>query len=336
MSEPTPPSIPPRERPTVPAASAGSATRVSSTATDVSPEPAPAAPPSIAPSGRPATSGSSTSTSRSAGSGRSVTSSPTGPVSAGASSAKRSTDSPTSSGKAPAAAKVSAASAASDSGARTTVGYLPDDARPDDELEDEGPSPLQVAVDQTTTWIKKTAGSVSAAISSATRPRPEDPAMTSTAAAPAPAPAPTETPAGTNSLGARPVTGRAPAAAPHGAPRRVRLAVSRIDPWSVMKLSFLLSVAIGIMIVVAAAIVWFTLNELNVFTQINDLILQITGTENPIPVLDYVEFDRVISAATLVAVVDVFLLTALSTIGAFLYNIVAALVGGIHLTLTDE
>jgi len=49
-----------------------------------------------------------------------------------------------------------------------------------------------------------------------------------------------------------------------------------------------------------------------------------------------VQFSKVVSAATLISVVDVFLLTALATIGAFLYNIVAALVGGVHVTMTDE
>ncbi|RYV51888.1 DUF3566 domain-containing protein [Pengzhenrongella frigida] len=128
----------------------------------------------------------------------------------------------------------------------------------------------------------------------------------------------------------------APAAAREGAPRRVRLAVSRVDPWSVMKLSFLLSVAIGIMIVVAAAVVWFVLDGLAVFTQANDMVTEIIGDESPIDILQYVAFSRVVSGATVVAVVDVVLLTALSTIGAFLYNITAALVGGVNLTLTDD
>lgn len=125
-------------------------------------------------------------------------------------------------------------------------------------------------------------------------------------------------------------------AARDGAPRRVRLAVSRIDPWSVMKLAFLLSVAIGIMIVVAAAVVWFVLDGLAVFTTANDMITEIAGAESSLNILQYVEFSRVVSGATVIAVVDVVLLTALSTIGAFLYNITAALVGGVNLTLTDD
>src|SRR5690606_18802495 len=66
-------------------------------------------------------------------------------------------------------------------------------------------------------------------------------------------------------------TAAAPAA-PDAGPRRVRLAVSRVDPWSVMKLSFLLSVAIGVMIVVAAAVVWGTLDALHVFTSVDEMI----------------------------------------------------------------
>jgi hypothetical protein len=82
--------------------------------------------------------------------------------------------------------------------------------------------------------------------------------------------------------------------------------------------------------------VWFTLDGLHVFTKVNDFIIQVTGKESGVDILQYVAFKRIVSGATLIAVVDVFLLTALSTIGAFLYNIVAALVGGLHVTMTDE
>ncbi|UNX54970.1 DUF3566 domain-containing protein [Georgenia sp. TF02-10] len=146
---------------------------------------------------------------------------------------------------------------------------------------------------------------------------------------------------GTGATGARP----AGAAGAGGAgrevdpglagPRRVRLSISRIDPWSAMKLSFLLSVAVGIMIVVAAALVWFVLDSMHVFTDIEELLTDI-GSADFLQLMDYLAFDRVMSLATVVAVVDILLMTALGTIGAFLYNIVAALVGGLHLTLTDD
>ncbi len=146
----------------------------------------------------------------------------------------------------------------------------------------------------------------------------------------------------------RPVTPRSPsepaedraadtAARPAGAPRKVRLAIARLDPWSVMKLSFLMSVALGIMLVVATWVFWYALNDLGVFTSIDELIGGIVGQESEdLDILQYLARDKVMSLATLIAVVDVVLLTALATIGAFLYNIVAALVGGIHMTMSDD
>jgi len=172
--------------------------------------------------------------------------------------------------------------------------------------------------------IRRTAAGVAGAARSAISPRPEEDARRPAASGPAAAHTP------------RVRTEAAPAPAPSSGPRRVRLAVARIDPWSVMKLSFLLSVAVGIMIVVAAAVVWYTLDGLAVFTKVNSTILEITGDPDFFNVLEYAAFNRVVSLATMIAVVDVVLLTALATIGAFLYNIVAALVGGVTVTLTDD
>src|SRR5699024_6392631 len=127
-----------------------------------------------------------------------------------------------------------------------------------------------------------------------------------------------------------------PAPAEDTAPRRIRLVVSRVDPWSVVKLSFLLSIALGIATVVATAVVWGVLNSMGVFAKIQGLIQDIGAMEQFGQLLEYVEFSRVISVATVIGIVDVVLFTALCTLGAFLYNLVAAMVGGLHTTLTDE
>lgn len=176
--------------------------------------------------------------------------------------------------------------------------------------------------------LKKAAGAARNALPT----RDEAPVTTTTTATsgtPTPAaPAPARTSTATKTGAAAP--------APSSGPRRVRLAVSRVDPWSVMKLSFLLSVAIGIMIVVAGAVTWLTLDSLHVFTQVNDVIATLAGSTTFFDVLEVASFQRVLALSTMIGVVDIILLTALSTIGAFLYNIVAALVGGVHLTLTDD
>lgn len=120
-------------------------------------------------------------------------------------------------------------------------------------------------------------------------------------------------------------------------PRRVRLAVARVDPWSVMKMSFLLSVALGIAGVILTAVLWMILSTMNVFVDIEGVLQSLqTSTSDPFSIKDYVGFGRVVSLSIVIGVIDVILLTAIATVMAFLYNICSALVGGIQLTLTDD
>ena len=51
---------------------------------------------------------------------------------------------------------------------------------------------------------------------------------------------------------------------------------------------------------------------------------------------DYLGTSRVMGFTMLVSVIDVILVTAIATLGAFLYNVCSALVGGLQLTLTDD
>jgi len=122
----------------------------------------------------------------------------------------------------------------------------------------------------------------------------------------------------------------------HKGPRRVRLTVSRLDPWSVMKMAFLLSVAIGIMSVIATALFWLVVDHLQVFATLQDFINEAVGAGATVNITQYFEFGRIVSLATLVAVVNVVILTILAAIMAILYNITSTLVGGLRVTLTDD
>lgn len=121
--------------------------------------------------------------------------------------------------------------------------------------------------------------------------------------------------------------------------RKARLLVSKVDPWSVLKMSFLLSVALGIMTVVCAVTLWSAMDITGIFDRVNDLAVQILGTEGAgagFAVEELVTVGQIASFATIIAVVNVVLLTVLSTLSAVLYNLSAALVGGIGVTLTDD
>jgi hypothetical protein len=125
--------------------------------------------------------------------------------------------------------------------------------------------------------------------------------------------------------------------APKAKVRRARLLVSKVEPWSVLKMAFLLSVALGIVTVVAAIVLWTVLDLTGIFNQVDSLLGTLAGSEGGgFELKKVASLGQVASFATIIAVINVVLLTALSMLSAVLYNIAATLVGGIGVTLTDD
>lgn len=124
--------------------------------------------------------------------------------------------------------------------------------------------------------------------------------------------------------------------APKAKVRKARLLVSKVDPWSVLKMAFLLSVALGIVTVVASVVFWTVLDLTGIFASVNGLVSEIVGTEGGFDLMQIASLGQVASFATIIAVVNVVLLTALSMLAAVLYNLSSTLVGGIGVTLTDD
>lgn len=120
--------------------------------------------------------------------------------------------------------------------------------------------------------------------------------------------------------------------------RKARLRLMRVDPWSVMKTAFLLSVALGITLLIAVVVLWAVLDSAGVFDSVRDIVIQFTATDSSraVDINEYIELSRVLGFTTLIAVVDVVLVTALATLGAFLYNLSASLLGGLELTLAED
>lgn len=127
-----------------------------------------------------------------------------------------------------------------------------------------------------------------------------------------------------------------PASRPAGAarPRRARLTLKRIDPWSVFLLSLVGSVFLGIAAVVAAAVLYSVVGSLGVTASLNDLFAEVTGTSAGTEPL--LTAGRVIGTAAVLAAVNVVLLTLLATLGAVLYNLCASFTGGLELTFGER
>jgi hypothetical protein len=136
-----------------------------------------------------------------------------------------------------------------------------------------------------------------------------------------------------------PKPARRTSAAPVRGPRRARLRLSRIDPWSVMKVSFLLAIAFGIVTVVSVFMVWSVLGAAGVWSSINNTVSDTLSSGNntsTFNIEDYLGMSRVLGFTMLVSVIDVVLITAIATLGAFLYNMAASLLGGIEVTLAED
>lgn len=118
--------------------------------------------------------------------------------------------------------------------------------------------------------------------------------------------------------------------------RRMSLSLVRVDAWSVAKVTFLLSVAGGIIQVIAAGLVWLFLNMIGVFDQVTQIVSSTGLDSNGFNLADVFSLPTVLSAVTIFSIVEIVIITILSAIIALLYNVVGSLVGGIHVTLGDD
>jgi hypothetical protein len=121
-------------------------------------------------------------------------------------------------------------------------------------------------------------------------------------------------------------------------PRRARLNLKRIDPWSVMKFAFAVSVVLFIVVVVATSVLYLSLDAMEVWSKVNATLAELlqsggaAGGSQPFHITAW----GVIGTSMLIGAVNVVLFTALATLSAFIYNVCADLVGGIELTLAER
>lgn len=114
--------------------------------------------------------------------------------------------------------------------------------------------------------------------------------------------------------------------------------MAKADPWSVMKVSFLLSIALGICTVIAVAVLWMVMDAIGVFTTVGGTLSEATssGSDGGFDLVSFLSMSRVLTFTAVIAVIDVVLATALATLGAFIYNMSAGMVGGVELTLAED
>jgi hypothetical protein len=118
-------------------------------------------------------------------------------------------------------------------------------------------------------------------------------------------------------------------------PVRASMQVRRIDPWSTLKVSLLLSVALFFVWMIAVAFLYLVLGGMGVWSKLNsnvgDLLNNTSGSSG-----ELVSSGTIFGGAVLIGLVNIVLLTAMATIAAFVYNLATDLIGGIEVTLADR
>ena len=110
--------------------------------------------------------------------------------------------------------------------------------------------------------------------------------------------------------------------------KQVRLKLVYLDFWSVVKLSFLTAICLGIIQVVFAVLVWIVLESTDIFAKLDDVFRQILGDPN-FSVTSQFSLVNVALFAIIVAVLNIIIGTALGAIFSVLYNLAARVTGGL-------
>ena len=138
----------------------------------------------------------------------------------------------------------------------------------------------------------------------------------------------------------RPRTGRVRTAGGTVRPaRNARLRVARLDPWSVMKVSLMFSIAVGIVLFVAVALLWSVIEASGALQTLQDTLNALLGNPDgsgTVQVSAFIDRWRVLGFTAIVSGINVILLTALATLGAFLYNLSSSVLGGLEVTLAED
>ena len=117
--------------------------------------------------------------------------------------------------------------------------------------------------------------------------------------------------------------------------KQVRLKLVYIDFWSAVKLAFLISVAAGVVLVVATFLIWNILALTGVFGSISDLLRDVLGQED-FNVTDVVSLPQVLLFSIIVAALNVVVGTALGAVIAMLYNFSVRITGGLLVGFTNN
>jgi Transmembrane domain of unknown function (DUF3566) len=119
--------------------------------------------------------------------------------------------------------------------------------------------------------------------------------------------------------------------------RQAMLTLARVEPWSVMKFSFVASVVAFIVLFVAVAVLYMVLSALGVFDSLQSTVSSITSSQSSsgTNISHWFSASLILGYTAMLGALNIVLITAMSTVGAVIYNLIAKTIGGIEVTLRE-
>jgi Transmembrane domain of unknown function (DUF3566) len=118
-------------------------------------------------------------------------------------------------------------------------------------------------------------------------------------------------------------------------PRQAALQLKRLDPWSMLKLGLVLAVVIFFIWLVAVGVLYGVLDGMGVWDRLNGTYADLVSGEAPTG-SPLISAGRVFGLAAVIGAINSLLFAVAVTIGAFVYNVSADLVGGVEVTLSER
>ena len=115
---------------------------------------------------------------------------------------------------------------------------------------------------------------------------------------------------------------------------RVRRIIRKVDPWTVLKVTFVLNFVVALTIVLGFCILWVLLINAGVPQGLEEIARRLALLDENSSLVGNIE--ALFSSVVFLATVYLLTQTALATIGAFFYNLVSDLVGGIEVVVLEE
>ncbi|MGV8970059.1 MAG: DUF3566 domain-containing protein [Microbacteriaceae bacterium] len=119
------------------------------------------------------------------------------------------------------------------------------------------------------------------------------------------------------------------------ATKQVRLKLVYVDFWSTVKLSFLIAVSLGIVLVVATILVYLVLQSTGIFTLLDSVLVDVLSDDN-FSIASSFSLAQVSVFSVIVAVLNIVVGTALGAITSILYNLSVRLTGGLLVGFTNN